>query len=1822
MIKRRYIRQGKRVTSIFLAIIFVFSFMAGSPTMALAADAGEGAQTVDISPLQGEEDTSPAVEIPDINLKKALLDALKVSYGNDEEAAAAKITENMMATLTALDASSRNIKELTGLYKAVNLQSLNLSGNPLDDANRNTWDFSAFVNEFAAFVKLEYLNLSNCRLGDIDTGNGSGVVPDSNSNLYQLADNLPSLKTLDLSDNNLYGGFYFMKTVVHNNLKTIDLSRNRLTSVNDFDQRFLPNLEKLDLSDNYLYWDELSGSWIENLINAGSIVDHSNQKNLAELYRLIVLKPGAAMSSYKNNSQAVAPGADGVFACQAIVGDSVTFAAFSFTDAFIKITVDGNEKFTATPIAKASEISQQTNYYVVSGLAPGAHEISLDVMHLNGDTKQYKLRIATAAIPNEGENSAGILDINLQYALCAKLGIENPASHVITKDELATLKGSLTLNDISNPQGIQYLTGITSLIVKGDFTQVPALPDNLTMLSLSGKFEQLPALPEGLTSLTLNGNFSALPALPASLTTLNLTGEHYNELPALPESVTSLTLNGTFSAVPDVGSLAELKILVVDAPNLSAPIDVSKNTKITRYVMSAAKDGSLSSLKGLTELKNLTIYYARNSLQPEGLDDCEKLTSLTLSLLYPGTYSIPRGGDKAFNITYSIKYASELLTDVEDFVTFDISSTNGAANKWTLHAGKNVLLKGSSDTIERISGSTNFAADFGAPNLAGLVVGNKKNRDVEGFNNALYRMPNLTSLSMSSTEMTELPKGVESLSKLETLDISSSQIQTIAADFGKCAGLKEIKASYAALRIAPNAEELPASLEVLNFYGTKIEYLRGSFAHLTNLKELNITQSPLVEFPAGVKDAVALEELNASTGFYGDIPADTFDKLVNLKTVRLGDWIPVVLENGKRVAAPGTSAALAVEKLKQVAPNASVGFTIAGDNPFFNTGTSNYSGLLDLQSDTGTIDGRPYETRSLALVVPIGTQSITLTPKAVLKDTKITIGDQTVGDGVPIKVDGLHEGANTITIQNENSFTNFLMRDTVTTYTLNVIVGEYASSLEEGYYYQTKLNMYKTGTTTDSMSGKYIEPVAIVRLKDGRYEVRFTVTSSSSIPYVGYYYTGDEQPTEAEKLSATADDKATYRVYTKTLEEPIVLRLFPAPMGYFVTADMVIDRNGMVDITSSMPSVDKTELAAAINRAETELKKSIYTTASYNALKAAADEAKEVNATATATQEEVDAAASELKSALDGLQIDQSKLANKASLESALDEAKALEKGNHTDTAWNALQNAIADAQAVHDELTATQKEVDSATKTLKTAITLFNSSGEASELDKDNLKDGVYTLNADMIKINRQDYSMSNDAIGHKVTLTVEDGDYCITMEFKGLRISDQFGYLSRLQYYGEGFGYDNYGNPQGTLLPATVLSHQQDDNGNVIVDQYNDSANPYPKQLQFTLVNKADYEDNYVPLQVFVPIMEAISAGSGTQDVLMRLDWTTLKEQEEPSVDKSALLTKIDEAKACRAQKDKYTDDSYAASGLEAAIIAAEAVLNNDAATKEQVSEQVNALNDAMNKLVLWTEDKTDKTVLTAKMAEAKAIAKGDYTDASWEALQTAITSAQAVADKTDATQQDVDDAAAALTEAINSLKKRPAAPGADTLSDEATGVKLEAEAGVLPEGTTMKVIAVTTGADYEKAKPALKGIGGKFQLYDITLLGPNGSAIQPNGKVKVSIPLPEGMKEDLIAVYSINEDGSKTLIESSVENGYVVFYTDHFSLYAIVEKSAAGDRPDNGDKPDKKTVKESGGSAVPETGTNEPSLLWQMLPFAAAAVIALLMASRRRKERGKLV
>lgn len=179
---------------------------------------------------------------------------------------------------------------------------------------------------------------------------------------------------------------------------------------------------------------------------------------------------------------------------------------------------------------------------------------------------------------------------------------------------------------------------------------------------------------------------------------------------------------------------------------------------------------------------------------------------------------------------------------------------------------------------------------------------------------------------------------------------------------------------------------------------------------------------------------------------------------------------------------------------------------------------------------------------------------------------------------------------------------------------------------------------------------------------------------------------------------------------------------------------------------------------------------------------------------------------------------------------------------------------------------------VTTTTTTATTAVTELTTDREETifSLDKDNLPDGKYELYAEMIKTDRESYSMSNNGINHTVQLEVVDGEYYITVQFKGLAIYNQFGYLMNLYYYERGYTYNTYGAPQGSVTPAEVISTYD------VVDQYNDAEHLYPQLLKFPLVDKASGE--YVPLQVFVPIMEAIADGTGTQGVLMQLDWSTL--------------------------------------------------------------------------------------------------------------------------------------------------------------------------------------------------------------------------------------------------------------------------------------------------------------------------------------------------------
>ena len=77
------------------------------------------------------EYVTPVVYIPDVNLRAAIRDALGKSRF-------APITTTDIVRLISLDASNRNIRDLTGLESATNLTALNLKDNPLNSLSRDT----------------------------------------------------------------------------------------------------------------------------------------------------------------------------------------------------------------------------------------------------------------------------------------------------------------------------------------------------------------------------------------------------------------------------------------------------------------------------------------------------------------------------------------------------------------------------------------------------------------------------------------------------------------------------------------------------------------------------------------------------------------------------------------------------------------------------------------------------------------------------------------------------------------------------------------------------------------------------------------------------------------------------------------------------------------------------------------------------------------------------------------------------------------------------------------------------------------------------------------------------------------------------------------------------------------------------------------------------------------------------------------------------------------------------------------------------------------------------------------------------------------------------------------------------------------------------------------------------------------------------------------------------------------------------------------------------------------------------------------------------
>ena len=127
----------------------------------------------------------------------------------------------------------------------------------------------------------------------------------------------------------------------------------------------------------------------------------------------------------------------------------------------------------------------------------------------------------------------------------------------------------------------------------------------------------------------------------------------------------------------------------------------------------------------------------------------------------------------------------------------------------------------------------------------------------------------------------------------------------------------------------------------------------------------------------------------------------------------------------------------------------------------------------------------------------------------------------------------------------------------------------------------------------------------------------------------------------------------------------------------------------------------------------------------------------------------------------------------------------------------------------------------------------------------------------------------------------------------------------------------------------------------------------------------------------------------------------------------------------------------------------------------------------------------------------------------------------------------------------------------PKLEVAKDEATGIELVYDGEKYEDTVEICVEEAFDGAAYNLVNAATGATEQK--VYDVTMLI-NGSESQPNGKIKVKIPLPAGFDPAHTFVYHVNtETGKVERMAATYENGYMVFETDHFSYYALVDTSS---------------------------------------------------------------
>ena len=366
---------------------------------------------------------------------------------------------------------------------------------------------------------------------------------------------------------------------------------------------------------------------------------------------------------------------------------------------------------------------------------------------------------------------------------------------------------------------------------------------------------------------------------------------------------------------------------------------------------------------------------------------------------------------------------------------------------------------------------------------------------------------------------------------------------------------------------------------------------------------------------------------------------------------------------------------------------------------------------------------------------------------------------------------------------------------------------------------------------------------------------------------------------------------------------------------------------------------------------------------------------------------------------------------------------------------------------------------------------------------------------------------------------------------------------------------------------------------------------------------------------------------------------------------VNKEALQQAISEGK--KKVETDYTAESW--KPFAEALAAAKTVLANADATQDEVDAAAAALTAAAAALEAKPEPVVvNKAALEQAVSDNKDKVETDYTAESWKPFAEALAAAKTVLANADATQDEVDAAAVALTKAAAALKVKPTEPPKtetvtkvdnEPLSDKNIPDSLK-EAGY---DTPKKI------EDKLKQESSKEFASDNLVVYDVTLKvsTDGGKTWQkataenfPKDGLEVSFDLPEGITAETANQYTflishMKDDATVELLTPVLKDGKLTVTVKSLSPFGISWKAkeqpqpseqptatpAPTAKPGNSSTTPKATAAPKATDApkataapaapIPQTADSFPLVMLAVLALCSAAALAGLTICRSKKK-----